>query len=398
MSLYGSKPPNSRRRCNVPERNRLKQTFESGTRTQVSNGSVLTASLRTSYEAVTDVTGPGDNEPFSVTKVMQSGGGISGRGTHYGTTYEWDGYPAEFYRTNPYAYAHLAISGRPNNTFLATELVRKTNPNRSEMDGLVSLIELREIPMLIKDSYKSGMDKLEKHLPHRFWKNLPAIAQANLLVRFGILPLLGDLDTCMKFQSLVNKRVKELDRLRSKGLRKTRKLWSGSDMVSSGSTIIHGNGATISAKLFKQSTIEINGHIRWFYGPHGVLTANESTRALASRIVRGGRVDYRTVWELMPWSWLADYFLNIGSYLEATSNQLDVTHTIPRIQTRQRTQIQGFYIPSSTVLTVSDYKCFRETKDRVLVNSGITAKVPILNNGQLSILGSLYVLKSGFGR
>lgn len=370
-------------------RTRTESNSIQGTRKNLNTGNVATSTYINS-STCTDEVAPGDNAPFSVEKIVHSGGTITGTASHFGTPYQWDNYPADGYADA--AITHRTISGRPNNGFLATELLKKTNPNRAELEAAVSLFELREIPGLVKDTYALRMKELFKFVPERVVRTLNASAKVHLMIRFGIMPLIGDIESCIEFQKSVDKRIKELDRLSTRGLKRTVHLWSGS-ATETFTSQVQSTGALISTRITASTTVEIKGHVRWYYSPHALLASKGVERSAVERLLRG-KLDFVALWEAMPWSWLADYFLNVGSYLEANRNSLDVSHTQPRLMTRSKTLKHGARgVSSGGNLEVTPYSGSRDSKSRVIATPIITARAGILRGDQLSILGALSVLK-----
>jgi hypothetical protein len=104
-------------------------------------------------------------------------------------------------------------------------------------------------------------------------------------------------------------------------------------------------------------------------------------------------------WELLPWSWFADYFGNVGQTLTASSNHVgtqppkgcimsyyNVTHTFP-----SKAGGTGNYRWS-----ISSGRKVDEIKRRT-VFSGVELphfRLPILGGRQLSILGSIFATRA----
>jgi hypothetical protein len=94
----------------------------------------------------------------------------------------------------------------------------------------------------------------------------------------------------------------------------------------------------------------------------------------------------------LPWSWLIDYFANIGDVLDAGNHHLatpnggSVMFTRTTVAKHDR-QEQGLdELSAGTARKVEHFRSPVST-------AALTARIPSLGAGQLSILGSLSVLK-----
>lgn len=114
------------------------------------------------------------------------------------------------------------------------------------------------------------------------------------------------------------------------------------------------------------------------------------------RVALGGTVDLATLWELLPWSWLIDWFSNVGAFLAARRNILGwvpgqcftMTHTVLGVD--HRIDLTG----SSFKGTMTTPNFVRETKSRTVgVPVLPEAQLPILNLKQIGILASLAILR-----
>lgn len=116
-------------------------------------------------------------------------------------------------------------------------------------------------------------------------------------------------------------------------------------------------------------------------------------RNLARDAVLGLTLDASTAWEKIPWSWLVDYFSNIGKYLAAHRNIVPAQCTQLYVCTHATNTI-NFGRSQSENLVVDAWNIVSESKARVPV-SLITpaAHLGFLNESQMSIVASLLVLK-----
>lgn len=343
-----------------------------------------------------DVVLPGDNQYFNVHRYTRSGGLVNGRrgSAIAGYTYYTD-WPGSNLWTGTMPISHLSVSSQTNSYYASTVLSR-TNPSRSSVNALVNAIELRELPGLIKDTYSYRLSNLLRSGALKGFRFLPKAAKLNLLVQFGILPLLGDLSTLTQFQSLVDARMREIDRLRTRGLRRTVDCDTNSAHYFDGNYITFSASGTnniVRSNLTRVTTLTVRGHVRWHVS-FGFPQSDDEMRRRVTKAVAGLDVNPSTIYELIPWTWLIDYFTNLGNIVKAVDNTIGAHHGQVMIMRNTRTECtidntrQG-----STTLSVSPGRSTIETKSRVSASPSLSASLDLLTPGQMSILGSLSVLK-----
>jgi len=383
----------------VQTRSRLRLSTYTGYRTEkfgghVTNGNTYIANS----EQCDDVTGinAGDNQPFTVTRIERSGGLINGTEKSNLTGYIWNYYPCA-YVEDSWTTSHLSISGQPSNGSLATQLAARTQPFRAEALSWEYMSELSSLGSLARFKYKDALRRLFNFVPMRLFNQLSRAAKYNLLVRFGLIPLISDINVLLQFQKRVDGRVEEMKRLYEKrGLRRTVHLWDGSSHAIVANQTIQSQGVLLHARITKSTTVKLRGHIRW-RGIFPVGKTDERLHRMASDAVSGTNLDASAIYNMMPWSWLIDYFLNLGNLIKAGSNSFDVYHEQVRIMEHRRTRTassnhdwdnQG----TGFLITCSPFFVTSESKKRTLATPTLNAQESILTNGQLSILGSLAVL------
>jgi hypothetical protein len=96
-----------------------------------------------------------------------------------------------------------------------------------------------------------------------------------------------------------------------------------------------------------------------------------------------------TIWELIPWSWLSDYFFNVGDYLAANRNGANVIAEMACVMHHHRTVAQQVVTSSFPWFSTTAGKHRIDQKVRRLATAGITAVVPFLSIGQLVTMSSL---------
>jgi hypothetical protein len=141
--------------------------------------------------------------------------------------------------------------------------------------------------------------------------------------------------------------------------------------------------------------------VRWVpdFGPTNRPPSSDEIRHKAFRAVFGLEASLSTVWEALPWSWLIDWFSDMGDYLQSQRN---VVGFHPG-QCFQMTHYEGWssrwidsdHPTASPNLTVDGPATLQVTrKVRTLANpASISASVPFLTGRQLGILASLAILR-----
>nr|UJQ85990.1 MAG: hypothetical protein 1 [Leviviridae sp.] len=340
------------------------------------------------WERTEDDVATGDCGPFWVRKYSKTGGIITGETS----SWIWSNWPASATLASDF-HSHATLPTLDYGV-LGAELLSRTNPSRTSTELPVSLGEIRELPKLVRESGElvfKNANPILKRLTNK-------LAKINVLIRFGILPVIGDINTLLQFQSLADARAKELDKLRTgrRGLRRTIHLHSDST-TGTYNRAVESVGGLINRVVSKTSTRTIKGHVRW-HANTSLPEGDADLRAYALRLALGWRIDPSTFWEALPWSWMADYFLNVGTYLEATRNQALASPDTKVLMKETHTEISfpgwSNVDSSGRVKTLTGFKGTYTEKERFPVSAGLGAQLNILDYGQLSILGSLHVLQS----
>lgn len=261
----------------------------------------------------------------------------------------------------------------------ATEVMARTNPSRAHASIPNFLSELRELPLLLK---KVGDNVLTK------------IATGNISYKFGLKPLVSDLLKMTEFSRVARRRFENLQKLQEDGGLK-RKITVSSAFQSGGFVRVQGN---YSHEVHDYTSSKCWATVRWV-SSESFPTTDEALENYIYRSIRGIDPSQLTsvIWEALPWSWLVDWYAEVGSYLIAHNNSVaqvagpicimtqttttrrdTVTHPNPEVQITQ---------PSESLVT--------KERDVVSGSSLPEAHIPLLNGNQLSILGSLAILKGG---
>lgn len=277
-----------------------------------------------------------------------------------------------------YGPSHLSLSYPRSDGDLATELLARTNPNRYYVNGPVSFLELRDLPHMLK---LQGDNIIQN------------AAGGYLSWQFGWKPLISDVKKLLDFNGLVEKKIGELHRLNSnKGLHRRRSFGTVTRQDEETVNVFNHNGNRCDVKWRRITNIEKWGTVR--YRPASLPSKDESKiRKQAIRIVYGLELSPSNLWEALPWSWLVDWFSNVGDYLGQFNNVVPCVSSAPCIMTRTTTRATFSRSDSTSQVTGCTGGSTVQTKARSVVSPTISASLPFLTGRQLSILGSLAILR-----
>lgn len=221
---------------------------------------------------------------------------------------------------------------------------------------------------------------------------------ANLSYHFGWKPLISDLLTLAMFQTLVDKRVKELKALSKRASTRKRDVFSESiTNVRKGYVLSSLGGVTQSADVTTTTSVRKWGYARWQITTP-LPTTEAEMLALARRATLGLYVSPATFWELLPWTWLIDWCSNVGDLLNAGRNIVGASPSACMVCRHLRSESDFKMLPTGRPVTTSHAKNVTETKSRVHAIATLSASLPFLTYRQASILGSIGVTRRVGGR
>jgi hypothetical protein len=307
-------------------------------------------------------------------------------GPGYETTYT-DAMVDSFYTNR----GHLAVS-LPSVSDRAITLIARTNPSRPGVTPLTLAQDVIELPKMLRDVGRL-LSKKKKHVAPR------DLAKWNLAIQFGWIPLIHDVSALLHFQSSVDKRARELERLWSKGgLKRRLKLGNAhAEAVVTPVIIDTQLGATVYGIRKTYTSARSWGTIRWLPtalppAPPGTAKFNQYARNVVSGWTITGL--NQGAWDILPWSWIVDWFSNTGDYMLANSAGVPCGHLTPNIMTETTSQHSYSRLGSggdASWVTGGTGNASFVSKRRDLSSGSLSAHLPFLNGKQLSILGSLFV-------
>lgn len=357
----------------------------------VPSGAPATDTSVIMLEQCIDVTGtPNTDHPLTITKFDTSAlapfGGIVGSGTFRGSGYYGPWYAGPHTTA---ARGHLPLDF-PSTGADITKAIARTNPSRPGVTPLTLIQDLVEIPKQLKDVGK--LIKNPKSL-----LSAREIANQNLAIRFGWLPLVKDVQDLLNLQSSIHQRVGELNRLYSEtGLHRRIHLGkAGAEKKQSNVTISSFTGVSCVADIKQFTQGERWASVRW--KPTSVPKHNPSDSERirqARKLVSGMTIEglLNGLWEVIPWTWIVDWFTDIHGYAMTWSN------TVPALpysacvmqHTKTKTDVDA-HTPVGSACTGGGGTIIYETKERFVGGASVNAFLPFIGEDRLSILSSLFV-------
>lgn len=289
--------------------------------------------------------------------------------------------------TAPVSLSHLSFSGLPTNDQWALTLLERTNPFRSVYSIPTNIAELIDCVKLL---YKFG--------------NLvvAGMAQAQVRYNFGIRTLKQDIKDLDKILTHIHKRILEFRRLWMKGgLHRRIPLWKGSlqSAPQSGVSIAQLSTMFRYGDVTTQTKLEIFGSVRWFPtlkllpAPDAITEFQRAARVCLD--IEPSSIGWDTQWNAIPFSWLVDYFTDVGTILSATKGRQLVEPRYITISSKYTTVRRAVDTSGTVGSSGGSYRATQVTVERFIYpdNYGgfqITVN-SILSSDQLTNLMALLI-------
>lgn len=272
-----------------------------------------------------------------------------------------------------------------------------SNPSRPYVSVPQFIGEFRDFPKLLRDLpgllKRNGDSLIEK------------VAKGHLSWKFALKPLFSDLAKIASFQDSVNQRIRMLEKLREeKSLRRRASLGDDRHSDVEEGVLLQSAGAWVVATRHDDYRQLVWATTRWQLNEGHIIPTDQKEVALWAKNLAAGTTTKSAAiaaWELIPWSWLVDWFLPVGDYLAANNNSVPVRCTsicLMRYTSCLSTYRMTYTSPG---LFLKGFHWRREERKwRQVVSPTILLLPPLadlsfLTGGQLSILGSLAILKKG---
>lgn len=262
----------------------------------------------------------------------------------------------------------------------ATAARAAKNPSRPHVSLGVALAEMKDLPKLVRIAGNSIKGKL---------------GSGYLSWSFGWKPLYNDLVGLSGFAVAFEQRKKELRRLAERGGLKSKYTGRSKDnqidiVFRQSSPLIETSLAQVRAIETVLSTRRRWAVMRWVPTlPPSILRDDSARAKLLAQQMLGlhGSQFLSEAWEVLPWSWLVDYFVDVGDFLTASNNSIaSLRGNTMCVMTHTRHDCTRTPYEYPSYLGVSTAHGLLETKKRSL-QSGLTpisASIPIISGGKLA--------------
>jgi hypothetical protein len=325
-----------------------------------------------------------ENHGLFIEKIINRGGRISRKPTN--PNRGWcDGYVVPPLRGLGALGGHISVTGYLTNAEVAAKTQASSNPSRPVVDVPIALLELREFPELFRIAGNTLLKKL---------------GSLNLNYRFGWKPMMQDLANLSIFSHHVDNRVRELTALRESGIRRKVLCSNLSETINYNELVNSASYASMQVRMTKMTRLRQWGFMTWTPNDQEWPASGEALRRFATKAVEGLTIDPSTVWNVLPWSWLVDWCTSVGDYFSAYRNIVPATpspvmvmkHTLTETRFEGKQGEGDFGTNNGPIIDPGG--CTYETKSRSpRVSPAIEAHLPFLSVGQMSILGSLSVMR-----
>lgn len=299
------------------------------------------------------------------------------------------------------------------------EAIGRMRPDLPDFSLTTSVYELKDLGPQLKEALSDILKKMAGHRLKRSRRGseLSRAGQYYLAAQFGYIPLIRDIRNYVNAQRGAQKRLDQLIRDAGKPVRRSTTLRDANG--DSWTTTSEGQdwyyAGWLSPQFVTQCYSDAHGNLRrrttdsmearsWamakfrYLLPPGPRTV-EWKKAMIRRIM-GGIITPRELYNIMPWSWLADYFTGLGDFINATSGGVAdnlvidygyIMRTESWISSVETTQsFQGSLTGSNPKRVTASYKHSKTVKGRGVASPfGWGIKQESLSAHQVSILGAL---------
>lgn len=279
------------------------------------------------------------------------------------------------------------------------EAYAKFMPLKPKVDLGQFLAEFREIPRMIKQSAEFYLKGWKFRGGGTYRKRSKRLANEWLNSQFGWVPFLSTIvDTYKATKTLSNTLAR---------LRKYNGQWEkrgGSVKEIKNRRLFYESGAYIAPTLssaFGQPRLrvyEVTEQDVWFTAKYKYYLPQLEEMKYPPGVIAqiyGLRITPSLLWELTPWSWLADWFTNVGDLLEASDNS-QYGQTVTKQAYLMGTTTKRYNIQTKFYgLGYAERNYVLSRKQRIEASPyGFGVHFNDLSNWQVSILAALGISKS----
>jgi hypothetical protein len=278
---------------------------------------------------------------------------------------------------------------------LAWKILAETNPSAPDVSIPAFIGEMKDLanlPLKVKDWGGSLLRKIA--LGHITW-------------RWAIKPMISDLQKLIFFTEDTDRRFREIVNLsRGRKIRKRVSLGSSIAQTVSNNVLRHSENFLVSYRRTLTNSVKEWGSSQWRIADGSIIPRTLSKADLAkmhdlATDINLGLTSHEALaaaWELCPWSWFVDWFVNVGDVIAATNNTLglhwDSVCYMRTITSRYDYELTSTW-PSGYTISGIPYES-EVVKERYVVSPTLSVSPsfrPLLAQKTWSILGSLAALR-----
>lgn len=266
-----------------------------------------------------------------------------------------------------YDYPKPGTAVRNNeNAILANEVVALTHPFRAEYSVPVAIKELAELGTMFSLAAKGF---------------LGYVGGAYLNYRFGWLAFVNDIKTLHGITKELEERIRDYNYMAEHGHTRKKVFLRdfGGQYTESNKIINSTYGTTVRADLVQTITRKTWGSVTWGVMDSKVIPVDELQRfnlAIQS-LFDLGRLDAETVWNLIPFSWLVDYFYTIGTALQSQHMRYQLQAYDVCIMRHYKRRVVTKLRSKPVSVNYSEGWYLREIKTRDVVYPTLTAQLSV---------------------
>lgn len=209
---------------------------------------------------------------------------------------------------------------------VAGEGYNRYSPVKPRVDLGQTIAEMREIPRMLYNSAKTYAKLWRSSGGYRSKFGPKTVADEWLNTQFGWRPFLSTIYKTFTTVSNLDTYIKRLRKYNGKWEKRGGRLCNISDrqaLTPSGVSlkIIYDSRFSIKPTYKLQRNIK---HKAWFQAEYKYWIPELNSPRCPWRTIRhmfGLDITPALVWELIPWSWLIDWFVNVGNILESADEQ-----------------------------------------------------------------------------
>nr|UJQ85131.1 MAG: hypothetical protein 1 [Leviviridae sp.] len=288
-------------------------------------------------------------------------------------------------------YIYVSEPGPTDWNYWKAKAMATINPYRPQVDLPLFLFEFREFPRLLR-----GLGLV---LSGRY--KASDVAGGYLAYNFGWKPLISDLAALIDLGGSIAKARRDLQNA-AQGGRVSRSLGSmSSHSLLSPYQYALGTAGTYTLSRIQNTTVKGWCTAR-VHLTEPLPTAGDELQELFKRTAFGLNLRPAMLWDAIPWSWLIDYFTNIGDLMEARGGYSlwRFTELFVMVKTSRSVKIGGA-LNSVGSMTYTGGEMNYTRKERSYVGSNPNVGLglsPLLSDYQAGILGSLLTAAALRGR